>query len=132
MPPQTITISTENFIRLSAKKTDKMPTMEEMDHQLRLLGVDVDAMNQSVSKAYDELGEFQMFVEITEKGHFTFKAKSVERICASCKEKDEKDELFKCSRCATVGRVVLYCSKQCQREDWKEHKVKCGKLVYEV
>jgi hypothetical protein len=36
---------------------------------------------------------------------------------------DTKD-LQKCSRCL----VVRYCSKECQRKDWKEHKKQCENL----
>jgi hypothetical protein len=29
-----------------------------------------------------------------------------------------------CSRC----KIIKYCSKQCQREDWKRHKTECFKI----
>jgi len=37
----------------------------------------------------------------------------------------EKEELMKCARC----RVVNYCSKQCQKDDWKAHKAACKNLA---
>ena len=45
------------------------------------------------------------------------------RACAAC-EKSGGDIKFKmCSAC----KKVWYCSKECQRSDWKTHKVKCKK-----
>jgi TPR repeat protein len=37
------------------------------------------------------------------------------------------DESNKCSRC----RLVYYCSRDCQRADWKAHKAKCNAAVEE-
>ena len=42
-----------------------------------------------------------------------------ENSCAYCLKKPEK--LFMCSQC----KKVHYCSKECQRNDWKKHKEKC-------
>lgn len=46
-------------------------------------------------------------------------------ICNYCGKStiDNKGALMKCSRCL-VGR---YCSKACQKQHWKDHKVYCGK-----
>lgn len=41
--------------------------------------------------------------------------------CGKDKKEDGK-ELMKCSRC----RIARYCSSECQRGDWKEHKKVCG------
>mmetsp|Transcript_45336 Transcript_45336/g.109788 ORF Transcript_45336/g.109788 Transcript_45336/m.109788 type:complete len:491 (+) Transcript_45336:60-1532(+) len=41
--------------------------------------------------------------------------------CQYCKKEDAKDKLLTCSRC----RNAHYCSKECQKADWKEHKVTC-------
>lgn len=43
-------------------------------------------------------------------------------ICSKCKQ--PKNDLKRCSVCSSV----LYCSKECQREDWKEHKKVCPQL----
>ncbi len=40
-------------------------------------------------------------------------------ICAHCKE--EKKKMKKCARC----QVVYYCSRECQKKDWKNHKKCC-------
>jgi hypothetical protein len=46
--------------------------------------------------------------------------------CASCNELEPIDEKFlRCSNCL----AVLYCSKGCQKEDWKNHKKECKKRV---
>ena len=34
----------------------------------------------------------------------------------------ENTELFKCGNC----KCVYYCSKECQKQDWKLHKINCG------
>ena len=43
-------------------------------------------------------------------------------MCAFCKKLPPKDEVFsKCSRCKNVS----YCSRECQKRDWSEHKKIC-------
>ena len=42
--------------------------------------------------------------------------------CLMC-HKTDVVRLKKCSRC----EVAQYCSKECQRDDWKRHKKECGK-----
>lgn len=41
-------------------------------------------------------------------------------ICSLCKV--EKENMSTCSKC----KIVLYCSKECQTNDWEKHKVSCG------
>ena len=48
-------------------------------------------------------------------------ASDEENSCASCKKRSEK--LKRCSRC----RVVVYCSVECQRSHWTQHKIVCSK-----
>jgi len=44
------------------------------------------------------------------------------RICEKCESPPaNKDKLRYCGRCA----VMQYCSKQCARDDWPEHKLVC-------
>ena len=43
----------------------------------------------------------------------------VQVMCSRCKS--QSNDLKKCTRC----RLVAYCGKQCQREDWSEHKLIC-------
>ena len=40
-------------------------------------------------------------------------------------EEDEVKELHKCGQC----QVAKYCSKDCQRADWKEHKKYCRHIT---
>ncbi|KAI0750189.1 hypothetical protein C8Q80DRAFT_676537 [Daedaleopsis nitida] len=49
------------------------------------------------------------------------KIKHLSRKCNTCYTSGDKRELFNCSRC----RSVTYCSKECQRADWKKHKPIC-------
>lgn len=48
------------------------------------------------------------------------------RKCNTCKKTAEEDkiELLACAAC----NAIYYCSKKCQKVDWKEHKNFCGKV----
>ncbi|GAA5912789.1 hypothetical protein JCM6882_000427 [Rhodosporidiobolus microsporus] len=41
-------------------------------------------------------------------------------------------DLKKCARCLAVGRIELYCSAECQKLHWPEHKKTCGKKASEA
>jgi hypothetical protein len=43
--------------------------------------------------------------------------------CSGCQEPFEVEKLSKCSVC----KLACYCSKKCQKKDWKMHKEFCGK-----
>jgi len=43
------------------------------------------------------------------------------RVCAFCKAKPKTLPLLQCSRC----KKVIYCNRDCQRGDWKVHKLVC-------
>jgi hypothetical protein len=45
---------------------------------------------------------------------------SVRRMCRKCEKYDVV--LFQCNRC----KLTFYCSKECQRADWKQHKPICA------
>jgi hypothetical protein len=46
-----------------------------------------------------------------------------ENVCANCKKAATNEiKLSKCSRC----KAVSYCSKECQKADWKMHKQSCS------
>lgn len=45
--------------------------------------------------------------------------------CAVCKKKEEESaKLLYCSKC----KAVTYCSRECQKADWRQHKTVCGSL----
>jgi hypothetical protein len=44
------------------------------------------------------------------------------KTCRSCGVAPEK--LMACSSC----KKVRYCSRECQKADWKRHKEECGKM----
>jgi hypothetical protein len=44
--------------------------------------------------------------------------------CNGCKEQSESSRLMKCMQCLSIE----YCSKECQRADWKSHKQYCALL----
>ncbi|TCD59951.1 hypothetical protein EIP91_011015 [Steccherinum ochraceum] len=43
------------------------------------------------------------------------------KFCMYCNMPEQKMTLFKCSRC----KSVCYCSRECQKADWKGHKSSC-------
>ncbi|KAK7462259.1 hypothetical protein VKT23_007860 [Stygiomarasmius scandens] len=52
--------------------------------------------------------------------------------CHNCQKEEKEGEKFShCSKCwQDVQRDVRYCSKECQRQDWRiRHKAICGKSV---
>lgn len=46
------------------------------------------------------------------------------RICEQCGNKQEVEDLKRCTRCY----LAFYCNSQCQRAHWEIHKLRCGKL----
>ncbi|KAM5544088.1 hypothetical protein V8D89_002274 [Ganoderma adspersum] len=51
----------------------------------------------------------------------TGKTKHMSRKCNNCFVSGDEKQLFSCSRC----RSQAYCSKDCQKADWKKHKTIC-------
>ena len=47
-----------------------------------------------------------------------------ERQCAACGvwQTHSSKKLERCSKC----QLAYYCCKECQKNDWKKHKVSCG------
>ena len=44
-----------------------------------------------------------------------------------CEEFETKERSFPvCAYCKKVGKIVPYCSRECQGKDWTEHKKLCG------
>ena len=50
---------------------------------------------------------------------FGQQGEKVEVLCNTCHV--SKPSMQRCARCNTI----YYCSKECQRQDWKEHKQEC-------
>ncbi len=44
--------------------------------------------------------------------------------CTTCKTTKKLAELFRCSKC----QETLYCSRECQKKNWQEHKIICQEL----
>ncbi|KAJ7731203.1 hypothetical protein B0H16DRAFT_1773024 [Mycena metata] len=51
-------------------------------------------------------------------------------LCESCgiSESPGGERFMRCKACTEkVSRQIYYCSRECQRKDWKRHKIICGK-----
>ncbi|KZV65502.1 hypothetical protein PENSPDRAFT_638281 [Peniophora sp. CONT] len=54
--------------------------------------------------------------------HLRMKAMDQDEMCAVCMEgEDDGKEVTRCSRC----KHAVYCSAECQKNDWKAHKLRC-------
>ena len=49
-------------------------------------------------------------------------------LCMNCKQGADKERGIKLSKCS-VCKIVSYCSKECQKADWKNHKKACKLYV---
>ncbi|OBZ75168.1 hypothetical protein A0H81_04959 [Grifola frondosa] len=54
----------------------------------------------------------------------TARALGLEKKCHVCRIHGVHKTLFRCSRCGCVN----YCSPECQKVDWKYHKLSCSKI----
>jgi len=41
--------------------------------------------------------------------------------CSKCKKELKADQVLRCSRCQSA----IYCGRECQKKDWKNHKLTC-------
>lgn len=54
--------------------------------------------------------------------HLRMKAMDESELCAVCLEGEDDDkQVTRCSRC----KHAVYCSAECQKKDWKTHKLRC-------
>ncbi|KAJ6469418.1 hypothetical protein C8R45DRAFT_1016962 [Mycena sanguinolenta] len=49
------------------------------------------------------------------------------KACRTCRAREPLVTLSRCNNC----KYIYYCSKKCQRADWKDHKVLCREMVAE-
>jgi len=86
------------------------------------LETDEDAEDFGES-AVDKLTEEEIWRRIENLGFGVETSKLLEPMncCPQCWTKNTGDKKKYCTRC----KAVFYCSKECQRNDWKEHKRDC-------
>eukprot|EP01090_Pellita_catalonica_P010673 TRINITY_DN22107_c0_g1_i1.p1 TRINITY_DN22107_c0_g1~~TRINITY_DN22107_c0_g1_i1.p1 ORF type:complete len:197 (+),score=23.46 TRINITY_DN22107_c0_g1_i1:20-610(+) len=50
-------------------------------------------------------------------------------VCANCSKQEDASSLrFRaCSRCKKISKTIKYCTLQCQKQDWPNHRLVCGK-----
>ncbi|KLO12414.1 hypothetical protein SCHPADRAFT_890810 [Schizopora paradoxa] len=60
------------------------------------------------------------------KGVYDIKFRKEDKLsCGSCHVRMNEQALKKCSGC----KFILYCSRECQKKDWKDHKQRCKSLA---
>ncbi len=94
------------------KKEEEPPVLEQLKVQFASLHANPRAL-----KSRKDLDSVQVEIQ----GDPTSKLKHSCLKCGNREKKDGGGKLMKCARCKSVS----YCSRECQREDWKEHKVYC-------
>ncbi len=55
--------------------------------------------------------------------HITYASPKMAQCCTSCQKTPPEVTLKHCAKCS----VTLYCSRDCQKADWKAHKKVCGR-----
>ncbi|KAF7338746.1 hypothetical protein MSAN_02197000 [Mycena sanguinolenta] len=50
------------------------------------------------------------------------------KACRTCRAREPLVTLLRCTKC----KYIYYCSKECQRADWKHHKVLCWETVADL
>ncbi|KAK7063562.1 hypothetical protein R3P38DRAFT_2819103 [Favolaschia claudopus] len=84
------------------------------------------------SKLFGEVAEKIMGHVYGSAGKKEWKREQKEHKAVPIKKEEPGAQRFMCCRACTdkVGRKVYYCSRQCQRDDWKaRHKQICGKAM---
>lgn len=102
------------ILKLNTKKLDIMP--EDIIIKAKLLIIS-DKMNLPDLYVYFE----QTLDKFRKRMHL--KINKRRRSCASCLK--TKPKTYLCGNCMTIH----YCSVQCQKRDWKNHKLFCKNLV---
>ncbi|KAG6592681.1 Zinc finger, MYND-type [Phytophthora cinnamomi] len=95
------------------------PALETRDRADEAAGIrialrDGNLTREEIAKVHEARGDCARALETRAEGR---------RICANeaCEALDHADKLKFCTRC----HAVYYCSKVCQRQDWKRHGAFC-------
>jgi MYND finger len=90
----------------------------------RLSQKDIDAMEIFESENLPEYFYFDCLVAMRE-GEAGSVPWTRAHLCENCGKREDTEagkRLLRCARC----KEATYCSKECQKEDWKLHKPECG------
>jgi len=131
---------------ISMKEFEKLPVEQQIvscDETFRIIQLCIDTfvfqvMNQAiiesletystlclihfVTKMYDIQTKWCFFNPMIENTEFSFVQKKTKSICSNCLLPSET-KFQKCSKC--IQNKVYYCSKECQKQHWNEHKSVC-------
>lgn len=114
---------TKNEIKIGfsteAKVTELMKMVNCLDEFKLKLVLTYDSMQL---EGTDGLNDFKTIIRRLKrfrKGGRNIRFGQVKTYCVKCGKFLEK--VKKCSRC----KIAFYCSRECQKEDWSEHKKHC-------
>lgn len=85
-----------------------------------------DELNSVIPTFQNTVRRSPEYFENTKTGAISFvNKKHSEKACIVCLKSNDKN--MKCSICK--NKYVYYCSRECQKKDWKEHKHFCKDLT---
>lgn len=106
----------ENLRRLCQKMRERRPKTEPDEEETKLrLGLDVSTIRDKFSAIVCET-----LLDIPQQP-----AQYVSRVKKRCSTCSVIGELMQCKQC----KKTYYCSRACQKKDWKRHKPRCEFLV---
>ena len=108
--------------RPMASARDAASKLEQSRAAVRRINQDMEAVGIDTNKTHYIAG--QPFKAGLHEDTFARVGALMTPKCGGCGRVDEQRAFLKCAGC----KVTLYCSRACQKKDWKTHKPKCKKL----
>jgi len=126
----TLKLGAATYIMTIVKRSNKVMTLSEISTMIRLVyqGITVELLKIGEhARVVKDLKLIDENIKHTRAWDYRndYNAFSICRKCANCKKPASKENEHKvCAAC----NVTRYCSRQCQRNHWQIHRVKCKKL----
>ena len=102
------------------KNVDPKIVKKVMERRKNVPQRQVDKLFNIIAQSVDTYSGMLENLELELRTGIAF-IKIINKRCKTCKSKN-KEDLKSCSVC----KIVYYCSKECQRKDWKDHKLECN------
>mmetsp|Transcript_5810 Transcript_5810/g.8719 ORF Transcript_5810/g.8719 Transcript_5810/m.8719 type:complete len:406 (+) Transcript_5810:58-1275(+) len=104
----------------SLNEDDEPPVLQDLDERFLMSPEQIPSFLRSFAQVKNGLDGISHHESKDE----TPKVKDCCVNCGISEDTSTKGKLMQCSRC----KLAYYCSKECQRADWKKHKVFCKKV----